>query len=531
MNHKIHFIKTSLTLIFSICFLYLAAQTTKSIEILDGEKWWGGHISLASQMPFKIGFKADLSHNRSNQAQPLLLSNKGRYIWCEEPFVFEFKENQTLEISEIKAEVQHGQNGNSLQTAHQYAVANFFQFDGKIPHELLFNKPQYNTWIELIYNQNQQDVMHYAKSIIANGFPPGVLMIDDNWQKDYGDWNFKPERFPDPKGMIDSLHEMGFKVMVWVCPMVSPDSENFRFLYEKKNAFLRDPLNPKEAKMIRWWNGFSAVLDFTEPNATKWFKGELTRLQKDYGVDGFKLDAGDFPFYYNTISNKEVSPNEQGKLFAEIGLEYSLNEYRACWKLGGKPLAQRLADKSFNWKDLGKLIPEMNLQGLMGYPYACPDMIGGGEYRSFLGLDSIDQNLIVRSAQVHALMPMMQFSVAPWRVLDQKHLEACQKAAQMHAQFGEEILELAHQTSKDGAPIVSSMEFAFPQQNYEAIHDQFILGNKYLIAPILKKDAFSRMVIIPPGKWKDQNGKMIKGPRQIKVEAALDVLPMFTKMN
>ena len=44
-------------------------------------------------------------------------------------------------------------------------------------------------------------------------------------------------------------------------------------------------------------------------------------------------------------------------------------------------------------------------------------MIGGGEWTSFQDSSIMDEELIVRSAQVSALMPMMQFSVAPWRVL------------------------------------------------------------------------------------------------------------------
>ena len=97
------------------------------------------------------------------------------------------------------------------------------------------------------------------------------------------------------------------------------------------------------------------------------------------------------------------------------------------WKMGGQPLGERLSDKAHSWTDLRKLIPDMTLEGLMGYPFSCPDMIGGGEFTSFLPGTTIDQELIVRSAQCQALMPMMQFSVAPWRVLDQAHLKAVLK--------------------------------------------------------------------------------------------------------
>ena len=88
--------------------------------------------------------------------------------------------------------------------------------------------------------------------------------------------------------------------------------------------------------------------------------------------------------------------------------------------------------------------------GLLGYAYACPDMIGGGQFASFLGVDQtkLDQELIVRSCQVHALMPMMQFSVAPWRILDEKHLAICRDYARLHEKMGAYILEQAYHAAK-----------------------------------------------------------------------------------
>jgi alpha-glucosidase len=77
-------------------------------------------------------------------------------------------------------------------------------------------------------------VLKYAHAIVDNGLPPGVLMIDDNWQEDYGKWTFHPGRFPDPKAMMKELHALGFKVMVWVCPFVSPDCDVYRALAKKK---------------------------------------------------------------------------------------------------------------------------------------------------------------------------------------------------------------------------------------------------------------------------------------------------------
>ena len=173
--------------------------------------------------------------------------------------------------------------------------------------------------------------------------------------------------------------------------------------------------------------------------------------------------------------------------FAEMGLYYPLNESRASWKMAGLPLVQRLRDKSHNWGDLKKLIPDQMSQSIMGYNYTCPDMVGGGEYQSFLNSSTIDEELIVRSAQVHTLMPMMQFSVGPWRVLSKENMKICLDMANLHTKMGESILQLAKEASKTGEPIVKPMALAFPDNGYELIKDQFMLGNNILVAPVVEK--------------------------------------------
>ena len=535
--------KTSIfcLVIFSFFSFSIQAQNSKEVEIQTNESWWGGAVNDGHTMPFSPGYSYDMfGNNKGNQVQPLLISNKGRVIWSEEPFKFSLSKNMIK--LEPRADIQVIDAGETLKEAYTYASEHFFPSTGELPDKLLFKAPQYNTWIELMYNQNQKDILEYAHAIIDNGLPPGVLMIDDNWQEDYGKWNFHKDRFQDPKAMMDELHELGFKVMLWVCPFVSPDSDVYRDL-AKKELFLKNPetaqtaqtglLPPNQPAMIHWWNGVSALLDFSNPKAQKWFKGELQNLTENYGVDGFKLDAGDFYFYPDILESHDpnITPNEHSKLFGEIGLDFPLNEYRAMWKMAGQPLAQRLSDKGHNWGDLSTLIPNITVQGLMGYAYSAPDLIGGGEFSSFLNAETIDQELIVRSAQVHALMPMMQFSVAPWRILDKQHQEAVKKSVALREKFTPLIMKLAEKSAKTGEPIVSTMEYSFPNNGFELVKDQFMLGDEVLVAPVLEKGKRERIVRFPKGKWKDSSGKIIKGPTKKVVKADLDELPYFEKLT
>jgi len=519
--------------IFCLVFLNGTVHTAetafqKRIPLKTNEKWWGGAVVDGPLMPFgDFQYSLELlGDHTGNQSQPLLISNFGRYVWCEDPIHIAFKQDELIVTSKF-SEIIRGRNGSTLREAFQFVSRKYFPASGILPDSLLFIRPQYNTWIELMYDQNQVDILKYANAIIDNGFPPGILMIDDNWQEDYGVWEFKAEKFPDPKAMIDQLHNLGFRVMLWVCPFVSADSREYREL-EEKQVLIQENTEQRLPAIIRWWNGASAVLDLTNPKAEQWFVETLNHLQEKYGVDGFKLDAGDAHFYEGDIKSfKEVHSNAHSELFARIGLHFPLNEYRACWKMGGQPLAQRLRDKSCNWDDLRKLIPGIIVQGLVGYAFTCPDMIGGGQYRSFLDLDKIDQELVVRSAQCHALMPMMQFSVAPWRVLDEKHLSIARNMAKLHAEFGPLILKLAQQSALTGEPIVRHIEYVFPEQGFEKVNDQFMLSDSILVAPVLTQYATKRNVRFPEGRWQGDDGKIVNGPAILEIDAPLERLPWF----
>jgi len=505
-------------------------QQDMILNLLPGELWWGGVVNDGVRMPFssELDVKRDLNgHLAYNQGSPLLISNKGRYVWSEDPFSFEMT-NGELKISGESATVHSGRSGESLREVFLHVSQTFFPSSGTTPDKRFFNVPQYNTWMEMSYDCTQQKVIDYAEAIIANGLPPGLLMIDDNWHVDYGTLDFDSRRFPDPKAMVEHLHGLGFTVMLWVCPFISPDSLVYRTL-QRKGYLIR---GANGRPVIReWWNGFSAVLDLTHPEAEQWFRGQLDNLIQTYDIDGFKLDAGD-PEYYapDDVTHSGTTPNEQSEIWARLGLHYRYNEYRACWKMGGQPLVQRLSDKNHSWglDGLRSLIPNGLAQGLLGYAFNCPDMVGGGQYEDLVRPEfKVDQELFVRYAQCAALFPMMQFSTAPWRVLDEKHTALCIQAAQLHVEMGEYIEELALQAGVTGEPIMRHLAYMYPDMGYEAVMDEFLLGDRILVAPVLEQGAVRRSILFPPGTWVGDDGSVVTGPCELEVEAPLERLPWY----
>ena len=503
------------------------------IPFQENEYWYGGSVGRGQDMPylFPVG-EFDLAlQNANNQVVPLLISTRGRYIWSDRPFKFEIRE-RSLAIRSFHGIVEPALSGRTLREAYLGACAKHFKPSGKIPPEIFFTSPQYNTWIELGYDQNQDDIIKYAEGILAAGLPAGVLMIDDGWMKSYGTWEFDAEKFADQRAMVDRLKDMGFKVMLWVCPFVSPDSPEYRNLAAR--GFLMNVKDSERPAVVEWWNGHSACYDMTNPDAKANFVAKLKYLQSEYGIDGFKLDGGDNG-YYNPARvqghDKDATSVDHTRAWAEIGLEFPYNEYRACWEMGGQALVQRLGDKDHSWKALQYIIPQMTAAGLLGYFYTCPDMVGGGVISAFTGKDpsELDKRLIVRSAQVHAMMPMMQFSVAPWVVLDADNLQIVRNAAALHQKMAPYIVELAKAASQTGEPIVRHMEYAFPGEGFFDCRDQYMLGDRYLVAPVVDANDY-RDVKLPKGRWRDDTGQTFRGGTTISIKVPLGRLPYFEKL-
>jgi alpha-glucosidase len=287
-------------------------------------------------------------------------------------------------------------------------------------------------------------------------------------------------------------------------------------------------------KACGWWNGYSAFLDFSHPNANAWFTETLDGLVRDFGVDGFKLDGADLGAYNLSDRSANDPKATSGSLnngYCEYAVKYPFSEIRNTWRFQLKPVVVRLHDKMHEWPALDRIVADMIAAGLLGHPFICPDMVGGGDWIAFIPGSPFDPELFIRSAQVHALCPMMQISASPWRVLDAKHQAIFSDIVALRQKFAAKFAALAQKAGEDGEPILRSLEYNYPAQGYHAIIDQFMMGEDLLVAPVLKKGAASRKVVLPPGRWLGDDGRTFDGPASITVETPLQRLPHFTAVR
>lgn len=390
-------------------------------------------------------------------------------------------------------------------------------------------KPIWNTWARYHANINQDTVLTYAREIVEHGYPRGRFVIDDRWQAEYGDLVFDPHRFPDPRAMIDTLHGLGFTVHTWVVPFFSPRSK--AFMEGAQHGYLvRTPQG--EPRPVVWWQGVGGLLDVSHPDALHWFHDRLLQLQASTGLDGFKFDAGEGIFLpADAVTYTPLAPNDYTHRYIEfVGKHFAWSDVRSGWLNQRSPLLFRQWDKASTWgldNGLHSVITGALSLSVSGYPLVLPDMIGGNAYSN-----QPDAELMIRWAQVNALMPGLQFSLAPWdygSVCD----ALCRQYAEMHEAFGPALHGLAENHALTGEPIIRPIWWLSPHDEAAlTCDDEFVLGDQFLVAPVVQQGQRKRDIYLPAGSWRAWGGgDVYEGPRWLRdYPAPLEVLPLFERL-
>ncbi len=416
---------------------------------------------------------------------------------------------------------------NAVTTYHN--LVKHFGHPAETPPENLFTKPTWTTWARYKTAINEEVVLQFADEIIQHGYPYHVLEIDDRWQVHYGDLGFDPVRFPDPKRMIDQLHAKGFKVTAWVIPFLQSESQ--AFADGAKNGWLVRQTDGSPY-LVDWWQGRGGLLDVTNPSALEWFFGRLNQLQVQTGLDGFKFDAGEACFVPpDAVTHRTIHPNQYTKIYVDaVAKHYRLTEVRSGWKNQRAPIFFRQWDKTTSWgldNGLHSVLTGILALGLSGYPFILPDMVGGNEYD-----EKADAEMMIRWTQLNALLPAMQFSLAPWDY-GADATELCRRYADLHTEFAPRILALAKEATATGNPIIRPV-FWLAAKNEKALicDDEFLLGNDLLVAPVVKPNRRQRDIWLPPGTWKDHwTGKVYQGATTLTAYAVpLETLPIFERV-
>jgi alpha-D-xyloside xylohydrolase len=222
---------------------------------------------------------------------PLYLSNRGYGVLVNDTGHVSFELG-----SEAVERVQFSVAGGDVE---------FLVIDGPTPKDVLntytalTGRPatvpawSYGLWLSTSFTTDYDEatVMSFIDGMAERDLPLSVFHFDCFWMREFAwcDFEWDPRVFPDPEGMLSRLHAKDLRVCVWINPYIGQRSSLFAEAAEA-GYLLKNP----QGDVWQWdlWQAGMALVDFTNPEATAWFKDKL-RVLIAQGVDCFKTDFGE----------------------------------------------------------------------------------------------------------------------------------------------------------------------------------------------------------------------------------------------
>ena len=222
---------------------------------------------------------------------PFYLSNKGYGLFVDNPGKVSFEVG-----SEKVSRVQFSVPGEEMS----YSVIGGKDLKGILnTYTDLTGKPplvpdwSYGLWLSTSFttDYDEKTVLDFVDGMAERDIPLSVFHFDCRWMKELEWCNFEWDetKFPDPEGLLAKLHERGLKVCVWINSYIGQKSPLFEE-GARKGYFIKNT----DGSAWQWdkWQAGMAIVDFTNPEATKWYQDKLRHLVAQ-GVDCFKTDFGE----------------------------------------------------------------------------------------------------------------------------------------------------------------------------------------------------------------------------------------------
>lgn len=109
--------------------------------------------------------------------------------------------------------------------------------------------------------------------------------------------------------------------------------------------------------------------------------------------------------------------------------------------------------------------------------------------------------------------------------------EICKKYLRIREELRDYTRQLHKDAHENGNPVIRPMFYEFPEDMRAwELEDQYMYGNKYLVAPVLEPGITTRKVYLPKGRWMTVDGENLDGGRTIEASTPLSTMPVFTRM-
>ncbi len=514
----------------------LAPGEPFAVELASGGHWFGHGFNHVQPWPLESGSLVNPTFAVNNIQSPIWLCSNGYAILADTTELLDVRVNENgdglLRILCPSAPITVRLfRGETLPEARA-ALMSRLGWPAPPPAAHMLGDSLFCSWTQYPRAVTQDRIIGMARSIRHYEYPCSTLILDDRWESCFGELRFSRD-FPAPKAMVETLHELGFRVWLWVTPFVNREASSFGDLAARR--LLVPDRQGRGAALMRWWGGTAGLVDVTNPDGREWYASKLRALKNDLGVDGFKIDGGDFKYQPNPAESAWhdfQGPSGYMDRLLAVFEELAPNqcETRTAWLSQRRGILWREGGKDTHWgldNGLQALVTLALHLGLMGYDLLIPDMVPGRMQTLQSDHPMPTDELMVRWTEASAFMPMLQFSYFPWNFAPET-----QAVVRSYA-WAHKALEpyLAEQARDRRAPLLRPIWYDSPlESSLYAVADEFMLGSDLLAAPVLTEGRVVRDIALPPGDWIDAwNGTAHGAGRLADYPAPCPGMPLFVR--
>jgi len=379
-------------------------------------------------------------------------------------------------------------------------------------------------WVDALFGS--ANVRRVANALRSNGVASSVIWTEDWRGGNEGslgyaleeDWRVDRTLYPDFEQLAIDLRALGFAFHTYNNTFIDSSSDVYNegttsgyTIHDANGApflFTGVKFNP------------STLLDLTNPTAVRWAKQVMTD-GITLGSDGWMADFAEWLPHDAVLASGEdalavhnrytvewAGMNRQMFVAPLADRPIPIYFMRSAW-LHSQPnvMVMWAGDQQTDWSDgdgLPSVIPIGLGLGLAGFPYFGHD-IGG--YMS-QGTVPTSEELFYRWTTFGALSPVMRthhgrlvHQNVQWET-NAGTIAHFRRWTRFHMQLAAYLWGSIGGYERDGAPLFRSLALDYPDQDWAwTTIDEYLLGDRILVAPVQVEGATTRDLQLPPGDW------------------------------